>query len=277
MREFLEKTIPFGALHTWVVEGVETALKLLLAVLLFAVARWLAVKAVGVVMLPLKARAHHEDESGTMRLRTLEGLAKSSITYVLLFLVTVTFLGQVGINVAALITGAGVAGLAVSFGAQRLVRDVLTGFFLLIEDQFRIGEVVTLLSEAGLPPLNGTVLDMGLRITRLQELSGKMVTVANGDIAAVINHSRGPITATVEVAVAPDAPLDRIRDLAASMTLPEELFTGAARVEGVTALQGEKMTLRIAAPAQPGKAPEAELALRQSLGAALREAEIEVR
>ncbi|MGV3721664.1 MAG: SUMF1/EgtB/PvdO family nonheme iron enzyme, partial [Actinomycetota bacterium] len=83
--------------------------------------------------------------------RTLEGLARSTTTYALLFLTVVTLLNSVGVPVATLLTGAGVAGLALSFGAQRVVRDVLTGAFILVEDQFRVGEVVTLVLTAGLP------------------------------------------------------------------------------------------------------------------------------
>jgi moderate conductance mechanosensitive channel len=249
----------------------------LLTLFLFLAFRWLALRALAALMLPLAARARRESAASLGRLQTLEGLARSWITYVLLFLATVTLLNQVGINVATLIAGAGVAGLALSFGAQRLVRDVLTGFFLLLEDQFRVGEVVTLVGTAGLPQFNGTILEMGLRITRMQDVAGKVVTLGNGDIAAVINHSRGPITATVEFGVTNEAPLSQVTAAVQGLSLPEELFAGSASVQGIAALEGERMVLRVTAPAQPGKAPEAELALRQAVGEALRRDEIAIR
>ncbi|MCC2672383.1 MAG: Small-conductance mechanosensitive channel [Armatimonadetes bacterium] len=277
MHEWLEKVIPRGPWHAWAVEGSEAALKVLLAVWLFIGLRWTVLRAIDTVMRPLLARAQREGETSTARLRTLEGLARSSITYVLLFVTGVTLLSHFDVNVAAILASAGVAGLALSFGAQRLVRDLLTGIFILLEDQFRVGEVVTLVLGPGLPQMNGSILEMGLRITRLLDISGKLVSVANGDIVAVINHHRGPVTATIEVGVDSNASLDRIRELVAELSLSDGLFTGPAAVQGVTSLEVGKVGVRIAAPGSPGRAPEAELALRQAVGEALRKAEVEIR
>jgi small conductance mechanosensitive channel len=277
MREWLENTIPRGLWHSWAVEGSEAALKVLLAIWLFVVLRWIVLRAIDTVMRPLLARAQREGETSTARLRTLEGLARSSITYVLLFVTGVTLLSHFDVNVAAILASAGVAGLALSFGAQRLVRDLLTGIFILLEDQFRVGEVVTLVLGPGLPQMNGTILEMGLRITRLEDISGKLVSVANGDIIAVINHHRGPVTATVEIGIDANASIDRVRELTADLSLPDDLFTGPASVQGVTALEAGKMVVRVAAPGRPGRAPDAELVLRQAVGEALRKAEVEIR
>jgi len=277
MREWLDRIVPTGDWHTWAVAGAESLVKILAAVVLFFGVRWLALRAIAAVMRPLLARAQREGDTSLARLRTLEGLARSSITYALLFVTVVTLLSHFSVNVAAILASAGVAGLALSFGAQRLVRDLLTGIFILLEDQFRIGEVVTLVLGPGLPQLNGTIAEMGLRITRLHDISGKLVSVGNGDIVAVINHHRGPISTTVEVGVSASTPLDQLGTLAGEAVLPPGLFSGPARVEGVASFDADKMVVRFAAPALPGKAPEAELALRQTLGAALREAEVELR
>lgn len=277
MKRWLESIIGGGPWHAWAVEAGEAAYKMLFAAVLFLLARWMLLRAIQAVLRPLLARAEREGQSHVARLLTLEGLARSTTTYVLLFLTVVTLLNSLGVPVATLITGAGVAGLALSFGAQRVVRDVLTGAFILIEDQFRVGEVVTLVLGAGLPQLNGTIHEMGLRTTQLLDLSGKHVSVGNGDIVVVINHNRGPVTATIEIGVPPDASLDRLRELATGLVLPETLFTGLASIEGVSALDALKMVVRVAAPARPGHAPEAELALRQAFGEALRQAEVEIR
>jgi small conductance mechanosensitive channel len=277
MRDWLDRIIPSGVWHTGLVSAADLSWKVLLTLALFLAFRWLALRALTAVMLPLAGRARRENGASLARLQTLEGLARSWITYLLLFLAAVTLLNQVGVNVATILAGAGVAGLALSFGAQRLVRDVLTGFFLLLEDQFRVGEVVTLVGTAGLPQFTGTVLEMGLRITRIQDVAGKVVTLGNGDIAAVINHSRGPITAAVEVGVTNEAPLSQVSATVQAVSLPDELFAGPAVVQGIAALEGERMVVRVAAPARPGKAPEAELALRQAVGEALRRDEIAIR
>ena len=277
MGDWLDNNIPRGPWHLWAVEASEAALRVLVAILLFVVTRWIALRAIDTVMGPLLARSHREGETSTARLRTLEGLGRSAITYVLLFVTAVTLLSNFGVNVAAILASAGVAGLALGIGAQRLVRDLLTGIFILIEDQFRVGEVVTLVLGPGLPQMNGTVLEMGLRITRLEDIAGKLVSVANGDIIAVINHHRGPVTATVEIGIDANASIDRVREMAAALPLPEGLFTGPAAVQGVTALEAGKMVVRVAAPGRPGRAPEAELALRLAVGQGLREAEVEIR
>jgi moderate conductance mechanosensitive channel len=276
MPDWLNRIFAEYPLPGWLATAGAAALTVLLAALLFAALRWLALRGMHAVMIPLLARAQREGEAALTRLRTLEAIARSALTYVLLFVALVTLLGQLGVNVAAILTGAGVVGLAVSFGSQRLIRDVLTGFFLLLEDQFRVGEVVTLAGVPGLAQVTGTVVEVGLRITRLRDVTGRIVTVGNGDIAAVVNHQRGPLAAAVEVGVAAETPLDRLRELAAGLALPESLFTGPAALEGVTALGPGRITVRIAAPAAPGRAPEAELALRQALGEALRAAAIEV-
>jgi small-conductance mechanosensitive channel len=277
MRSWFDRILPPGPLHDWLVEAAWAGAAAAIAALLLLVVRWIAMRALSALLLPLYHRAGKESESSVGRLRTLEGLARNLIHYSLLFVALVTVLGQVGVNLAAILAGAGVVGLALSFGAQRLVRDVLSGVFLLIEDQFRVGESVTLIGSPGMPQLSGRVQGIGLRITRLRDEAGRVITVGNGDVLGVINHSRGEQTAAVEVAVAPETDLEAARAAAGRAGLSEELFAGPAVVDGVTGLGTDKLTLRISAPAQPGRAPEAELALREAVAAAFKEAGLEIR
>ncbi len=277
MRDWLEHTIPFGRFHTWLVDAAESGARILIVIAMFCVLRWLGRRLLRAALRPLVARAEANNGSTGARVRTLGGQAESALTYTLLFLAIVTLVSQLGINIATLLTGAGVAGLAISFGAQRLVRDLLTGFFLLWEDQFRVGEVVTLIGSPGLPQLTGTVQDMGFRTSRLKDITGKIVTIGNGDIAAVVNHSRGPIATHVEIGVSPDVPLDRLREAMAAAQLPPELFSGGAEVKGIAGLEPSRTVFRVAAPAQPGMALDAELALRVAVAEALRKADVEIR
>ena len=121
-------------------------------------------------------------------------------------------------------------------------------------------------------------VDMRLALDLLaQELEAEHAAVGNGDIVVVINHNRGPVTATDEIGVPPDASLDRLRELTSEIVLTDTLFTGPAVIEGVTALEAARMVVRVAAPARPGRAPEAELVLRQTLGEMLRKSEGEIR
>jgi small conductance mechanosensitive channel len=273
MRDWLSSIRP----EPWMIETAATAGRVALVLLLSFIARGIMLRGLRVAMLPLLARARAEGESHEARLRTLEGLTRSAISYGLLFIAAVTVLGLLRVDITPVLTTVGLGGLAVSFGAQRLVRVVLTGFFFLMEDQFRVGETVSLLGIPGQARMDGTVADMGLRITQLRDAAGQMITVSNGDIGAVVNHSRGPVTAAVELGVPPDVPLERLREAVAEASLPEELFSGPIEVRGVSAVDGARALIRIAAPAQPGRAPEAELALRDRVAAALRAAGIEIR
>src|SRR5688572_25425951 len=98
MTDWLDRLIPAGSSHAILVQVAELGLKLVLTVLGFVLLRWLAVRAISLLMLPLRRRAERQDETQASRLRTLEGLAASTITYVLLFLVVVTILGELGVN-----------------------------------------------------------------------------------------------------------------------------------------------------------------------------------
>jgi small-conductance mechanosensitive channel len=238
--------------------------------------RWIALRTIVAVMRRLEARVSHEETTGAARLRTLEGLVCSLATYLILFLVAVTVLGQLGVNVSAILAGAGVVGLALSFGAQKLVKDILTGVFLLVEDQYRVGETVTLVGASGIPPFDGTVVEMGLRTSKLRDSAGKLLTISNGDISAVINHSRGPLRATIQIGLAPEVSLENARQVIEAIQLPEEVFSASPKVEGVTSLRKDRVSIRISAPTRIGAA-DAELALRQAVGEALRSASLEIR
>src|SRR5205085_584217 len=107
----------------------------------------------------------HTEERAN-RLRTLQGLVKSVVGYVLFFIFVIELLHELSLDVTGLITTAGVGGLAIGFGAQKLVKDVISGFFIIVEDQFAVGDYVTI------GTASGEVLDIGMRITRLRDDQG---------------------------------------------------------------------------------------------------------
>lgn len=137
------------------------------------------------------------------RARTLATLVKSVLRYLVDFLVILTVLSMLGIDTSSVLVGAGIVGLAVGFGAQNLVRDFLSGFFILLEDQFAVGEYVRV---AG---FEGVVEEMGLRTTRLRAFSGEFHTVPNGKIQEVTNMSRGDMRVMFEVGIAYEADVDQ--------------------------------------------------------------------
>lgn len=236
-------------------QGVE----LLLLVLLYFVLRRLIAR---VVRRATEVVAAREEAAGNLgraaRVRTLASLARSVLFYVLGFLFLVALLGTLGFQNAftTLVGTAGVAGLAVGFGAQKLVKDVITGFFILLEDQYAVGDYVTISG------VTGTVEELGMRITRVRDDDGRLYIFSNGDIGQVCNQSRGPVAGVLEIAIAASADtakaaeaLNRAFDEAA-MGLVEP-----ARVEGIAAADAAKTVLRIRFRAAAGERP-ADLAPR---------------
>ncbi len=277
MQQWFDQLIPAGAWHQGLTAGLELLAKSFAAAVLYGLVRWLGWRALRALFYPFELRSRREGPSSLARLNTLLGLARSTFSYAALFVTIVTLLSQAGINVSAILAGAGVAGLALGFGAQRLVRDVLSGFFILLEDQFRVGEMVTLVGGPGIPQFTGTVLEMGLRTTRLKDGVQRTVSLGNGEIVAVINHSRGPVTAEVEIGVDANAGIPELQAVLAALALPEELFAGPAELRGIASLDGSRVVLKIAAPAAPGRSSEAELALRRAAGSAIRQSGVELR
>ena len=120
-----------------------------------------------------------------LRADTLSKLLRSAVTGVVWFLAAIQILKVgLGVDVTSILAAAGVLGVAVGFGAQSLVKDVITGFFLLFENQFSVGESVTI------DGFTGTVLELGLRSTKIKSGEGDVLTIPNGSIVKVVNHSR---------------------------------------------------------------------------------------
>jgi small conductance mechanosensitive channel len=158
-----------------------------------------------------KAEREGEDTAQLMvertaaRARTLGQLLKSVTTFVVVGFAVVIVLSLLGINVGPIIASAGIVGIAIGFGAQSLIRDFLTGVFMIFEDQYGVGDVV----DTG--QAVGTVEDVGLRVTKLRDDNGVIWYVPNGSIARVGNKSQGWAVADVLVPVPPTQDLDRVQ------------------------------------------------------------------
>ena len=160
-----------------------------------------------------RGRAGREREETTQmvvertaaRARTLGQLLKSVTTFVVLGVVIVVVLSLLGINIGPIVASAGIAGIAIGFGAQSLIRDFLTGVFMIFEDQYGVGDLV----DTG--QAVGTVEDVGLRVTKLRDENGVIWYVPNGSIARVGNKSQGWAVADVQVPVPPTYDLDRVQ------------------------------------------------------------------
>jgi small-conductance mechanosensitive channel len=180
----------------------------------------------------------------------LAGLLKAAILVIAAFMA----LGELGVNLAPLIAGAGIAGIAVGFGAQSLVKDFLSGIFLLVEDQYGVGDVIDT-GEA-----IGTVEDVTLRVTRLRDGNGVVWYVRNGEIIRVGNRSQGWSTAIVDLPVAYTEDAERVQGIirVALRQMDEDpawhdKLVECPTVVGIEQITGSTMTIRVIAKCEPNE------------------------
>jgi small conductance mechanosensitive channel len=198
------------------------------------------------------------NERRRQRAETVGTLLRSATTFVVFGIALVTILGELGINLTPIIASAGIVGIAVGFGAQNLVRDFLTGIFMILEDQYGVGDVIDVGPPTAMNPVSGTVEAVGLRTTRLRDVNGVVWHVRNGEILRVGNMSLGWARAVVDVPVAPGTPIEQARRvlLAAAMRVREdERFEGDIledpEVWGVETFTKDALTVRVVARTAP--------------------------
>lgn len=188
------------------------------------------------------------------RANSLGGLARSVANVAIIATAVIMVLSEIGVELAPLIAGAGIVGLAVGFGAQDLVKDFLSGVFMLLEDQFGVGDIIEVAGNIGV------VESISLRSTRLRSVDGTLWHVPNGDIRQVGNRSQEWTRALFDVEVSYDTDVDaalRIidavtRDIAADDAFAE-LFLEQPEVVGVMSLGADGVTLRSMAKVIPGQ------------------------
>jgi small conductance mechanosensitive channel len=191
-------------------------------------------------------------------------------------LAVVVALQRLGVPVTGFVAPATVAGVGIGFGAQRVVQDILSGFFLITEKQYGYGDVVTL-SVAGISVVRtGTVEDLTLRITRIRMADGSVVITPNGQISQVVNLSRDWARAVVDVPIPLSADVRAVNDLLRSVcaaALDDEelhpLLLDAPTVMGIDSLEVGALNVQVVARTLPGRQFEVSRALRARIAAAL--------
>jgi small conductance mechanosensitive channel len=211
------------------------------------------------------------------RAQTLGAVLRSVASFVIWTIAFITILGELGINLGPLVAGAGLAGVALGFGAQSLVKDFLAGIFMLIEDQYGVGDVIDV-GEA-----SGTVEAVTLRTTRLRDVNGTVWHVPNGQILRVGNMSQQWARALLDVSVAYGADLDeaqRIIKEVADALWREDAWRGQILEEpevwGVEDIGPDGVIIRLVVKTLPAKQWSAMRELRSRLKVALDEAGIEI-
>ncbi len=179
------------------------------------------------------------------RLQTLGTLMRSVVRYVIYFIAALMIFEELGVKTASLLAGAGIVGLAVGFGAQNLVRDIISGFFIIFEHQFSVGDYI---DAAG---LSGRVEEVGLRMTKLRDWGGEVHIIPNGEITRVTNYARGSMRALVDVRVAYEEDLERVlevlRQVCQQVAQDFPVITEGPTVLGVVDLGESEVQIRVVA------------------------------
>ncbi|MBU3066574.1 mechanosensitive ion channel family protein [Nocardia sp. NEAU-G5] len=203
------------------------------------------------------------------------------VTWVILslvyFLVALEVLKRLGFQLSGLVAPAAVLGAALGFGAQRIVQDLLAGFFLITERQYGFGDVVSIAITGQSVPAEGTVEDVTLRITTLRSADGEVIHVANGGIVKVTNLSKDWARAAIDVPVPVTADINKVneilRDVGAKAFADRKLkalLLDEPTVMGLEDLTMDQMNIRMVARTLPGKQFEVGRELRVRVAAALR-------
>ncbi|HEU5039550.1 MAG TPA: mechanosensitive ion channel family protein [Gemmatimonadales bacterium] len=217
---------------------------------------WLAYRVVRLAARRIELAVDDGDDSVTTlrerRGKTISQLLRS-VGRVVIIVIALLLTFNLFIDIGPILAGAGILGLAVSFGAQSLVKDVISGFFILFENQFAIGDVIEAAGQSGV------VEKMTLRVVVLRDVEGAMHVIPNGEIKVVSNKTRGWSRAVVDIGVAYDEDVDRalavVRDEAAQFTTDKTWgpqLDGPVEVLGVESLADSAVVIRSLIKTQPG-------------------------
>lgn len=194
-------------------------------------------------------RAKSRLRSSERRDETMKRLLQNVAAYIIYFIAILMALDTVDVNVKGLIAGAGIVGLAVGFGAQSLVKDVITGFFIIFEDQFAVGDFVRI------GQLEGTVEEIGLRTTKIKNVTGELNIIPNGNILEVTNFSIHNSVAVVDIGIAYEGDVEKaervITHLLESMPARYEDLVKAPELLGIQSFGASEIVLRITAETLP--------------------------
>lgn len=267
-----------GNIGVWILDrGVRIALLLIGGVLAARFINWGAMK----VVRRLDAEYAGSDQlvrSETTKHRQAVASVISWVSVALLFVIVIVEVTDIlAIPIGSLVAPAAVLGAALGFGAQRLVQDLLSGFFIITEKQYGFGDLVSLTVTGVAAPAEGTVEDVTLRVTKLRSSEGEMMTIPNGQIVKSVNLSKDWARAVIDIPVPTSADLNEVNDLLHSVAESayedpglRDLLLDAPQLMGVESIELDTVNLRMVARTLPGKQFEVGRRLRVLVIRALR-------
>jgi len=209
------------------------------------------------------------------RTKTIGSVLSNFITWGIALITVTMVLNELGVQVGALIAGAGILGAAVGFGAQSLVRDLISGLFIVFEDQYGVGDVVDL------GEIKGAIEAVGLRVTQVRDVEGTLWYVRNGEIARVGNKSQGFSRVIVDLSFDPTVDVEKARvallsaatSVSKSKNFGDQLI-GSAEVWGIQDLTGDALVIRLVQQTTAKGVDDVARELRAALAVELKKAKI---
>ncbi len=209
----------------------------------------------------------HLNARAVQRTRTLGTVGRHVISWTIVVIALILILGELGVNLTAILASAGIIGAGLAFGAQNIVKDILNGIFMVFEDQLGVGDLITV------GQITGTVEDVGIRITKVRAADGTLWFVRNGEILTLGNASQGWGRAIIDITVPSTSDLDLVQRTALEsaeelLRLPEyaSRVTGQPEVLGLESVFGDRATLRLTVRTRP----QAQYAVQRELRALIK-------
>ena len=264
-----------GVGHWLATNGLHIVLVVLFALIVTRVIRWIA----GRISRRLDTGDGEDAVLRPERVKHRKAVASviSSVAIAVLYImVSIDIANRLGLPIGSLVAPAAVLGAALGFGAQRIVQDLLSGFFIITEKQYGFGDLVSLTVTAG-GEARGTVEEVTLRVTKLRNSDGEVYTVPNGQIVKSLNLSKDWARAVVDVPVPAGADINHVNDLLRDVSssamcddgLPE-LLLDEPQLMGVESIEKDTVNLRVVARTLPGKQFEVGRRLRALIVSTLR-------
>jgi moderate conductance mechanosensitive channel len=269
--ETAEKAVTIFSDKEWWTGIATTSLKIVGIILLAIIFKYIVKAAIANVF---KVRLKSPLRLSERRENTLFRLLDNVASYVIYFVAILTILTEFGVDIKAILAGAGVVGLAIGFGAQSLVKDIITGFFIIFENQFSVGDTVRITN------FEGTVEEIGLRTTKIKSWTGELHILPNSSITEVTNFSVHNSIAVVDLSIAYEEDIDKAQTIIqevvknAKPNYPE--MVKEPEVLGVQMLGASEVVIRVTAEVLPMTHFKIARELRKTLKHELEVAGIEI-
>ena len=250
----------------------EKLIMIILIIIIASISVKLCNKLVDYIMLTKdNANKKFKLKSNEKRSETLHKLIRSAIRYTIYFIAFFQILSTLGINTTSIVASAGIASVAIGFGAQSLVKDIISGFFIILEGQFDVGDEVKLYNQAAFIA-GGSVMSLGLRSTKIRSGNGEIYFIPNGSINQVINYSLKYNLAEVKFSIQIDETIEvieeriqKVLDIANTNDKYHNLIykNDKLHISYIEQIADNILTLNIVGKAKVGKKQSVETMLRK--------------